>query len=370
LGPAAVPAALLALSLAAAVSSNYYGVLAWSPIALGELVRSLRARRIAPAPWLALAAGALPLLAYLPLIRHNIAEFTPHAWNRANPHMLADSYLVLVEGLVWPVLAGALLLAWRIRQRPPRAARPAEPHASAPASPAYAEGAALATLLLYPVLGLVVAFAGAGMISSRCVLPVCCGFALAAALLASTLSRGRPRTAVLLLCAALVWVVARQAACAMLLAEQRTAFLALRDQLDQQPPGGDTPILLADSNLALPLAHYSRPALAARLLYPIDFAAIHASEPDDSGEQNLWACRGGILPLRIVPYTQELAATPALVLSRPAGWLTQRLARDGARVREITTPIQATLFGRLGGVFTPLAHDRTRLLSSLPPAGE
>ena len=74
----------MALALAAGLSSNYYGVLAFFPIAAGEALRHHRR----PGVWLALIAAALPLLAYLPLIRHNIAEFTPHAWNRPSASMI------------------------------------------------------------------------------------------------------------------------------------------------------------------------------------------------------------------------------------------------------------------------------------------
>ena len=125
------------LALALGLSSNYYGILAFFPIAIGETVLTIRTRRIYPATWLALAAAALPLLAYLPLIHHNIAEFTPHAWNRPRLDMLSDSYLILFEGILWPVLGFALYLAsWKgpqiIRTQPTlppsRLKPPVQPH--------------------------------------------------------------------------------------------------------------------------------------------------------------------------------------------------------------------------------------------------
>lgn len=61
----------LAVALAAGVSSNYYGVLAFFPIGVGELV----GRRWRPGIWFAMLVASLPLMVYLPLIRHNIAEF-------------------------------------------------------------------------------------------------------------------------------------------------------------------------------------------------------------------------------------------------------------------------------------------------------
>lgn len=59
----------LFLSLAAAVSCHYYAVLCFIPIGLGELVRTMRKRRLDIWIWVALIAGLLPLLLFLPLIK-------------------------------------------------------------------------------------------------------------------------------------------------------------------------------------------------------------------------------------------------------------------------------------------------------------
>ena len=95
----------MAVALAAGISSNYYCVLAFFPIAAGETV----GWRFRIGTWTAMAVASVPLLAYLPLIRHNIAEFGPHAWNRPHASMMVWTYLELVEGVFWPVLALAVL---------------------------------------------------------------------------------------------------------------------------------------------------------------------------------------------------------------------------------------------------------------------
>jgi hypothetical protein len=346
----------MAAALALGLSSNYYGVLAFFPIAFGEAVRTLRLRRLEPGTWLAMAAAALPLGAFLPLIRHNLAEFGPHAWNRPRAGMIVESYLVLVEGVLWPVLGVALYAAWK------RFKRPAALPESASAAPALQphETAAFAVLLLYPILGFLVALGGHAMISPRCVAPVCCGFGIAAALLGRRIFGASPRAGVILLSAALLWVAARESACAYILAGQRAAFFQLRDEVARQP--GNRPIVVADSLVVLPLARYSNADVRARIVFPIDFAATHRLEPDDSGEQNLWAGRGGLFPIRIVAYDPALFAAPALtVVARPGGWLAQRLASDGFRLDE-ASPEPA--WQSLGGVFTPMAHPDTRILTA------
>ena len=345
----------LAAALALVLSSNYYGALAFILIAVAEFVRSLQSRRPNAGVWLALVLAALPLRAFQPLIRHNLAEFGPHAWNRPRLEMLSDSYLVLVEGVLWPVLFLAAYTFWRHRTRPAPRTCALRPH----------ELTVVGILILYPVLGYVVALTGHAMISPRCVIPVCCGFALAGALLACHVFAPSPRAGLTLLVVAVLWVGAREAACAWILAKQRTAFLALRDRVAAEP--ANRPILLADTLVNLPLAHYSSPAIRDRMLVPIDFPSIHRYESDDSGEQNLWAGNtiSGLYPIRITPYDPSLFASATLtVLARPEGWLALRLAGDGYR---LTPAASQPAWDSLGGIFTPLGHPETRLLTASHP---
>src|SRR4051812_6892081 len=111
-------AALLALALAGGVSSNYFAVLAFFPIAAGEFVRNIEQRRLEFRVWIALAAASLTLLIYLPLINHAIARFSPHAWNKPRVDVIPDSYTEMIEYILIPaiVVMGLALLAW-LRQR-------------------------------------------------------------------------------------------------------------------------------------------------------------------------------------------------------------------------------------------------------------
>ncbi len=61
--------ACLAASLAAAVSSHYYGVFVLVPLALGEAVRTVTRRRLDMAVWAALAISVVPLAWHLPLMQ-------------------------------------------------------------------------------------------------------------------------------------------------------------------------------------------------------------------------------------------------------------------------------------------------------------
>jgi hypothetical protein len=345
-GRRAAALAGMALALAAGISSNYYCVLAFFPIALGEVV----GRRFRMGTWIAMALASLPLVAYLPLIQHNIAEFGPHAWNRPRASMLVWSYLELVEGIFWPVLALASFAAWKRR-----GAWPIPPP----------EMAAVGVLLVYPFLGYAIALGGAGLISPRCVVPVCCGFGLAAGLLAARVFRGSARAGMALVALLVLWVGVRQTICAYLLWQQRRSFFAFERTIQDRRSRFNL-ILVADSSFALPFHFYAGRDVRRLIFFPIDFDAIHRFEPDDSGEQNLWAGRNGVFPLRIVPFTSLPLLQPEqklMVIARPGGWLATQLHAQGIDLDEAPDD---PAWAHTGGVFTPLAHTETRLLLEPP----
>ena len=334
----------LAAALAGAVSSNYYGALAVFPVAAGELARIRFSQRFRTGVWLTIALGMLPLFWYLPLIRHNLAEFGPHAWNRPELGMVGASYLELVEAIFWPV---ALLAGYALRRRllSPAIPRP--------------EFVAVAVLLAYPVLGYCVALAGSAMISPRCVAPVCCGFGLAAGVLCQRVF-GRSTEAGLAVVLFLVaWVTVREAVCTRLLLTQRRAFLALRDDVQRNADGR---VVIADSAFVLPLFFYSGEKERARIVFPIDFEAIHQYEAEDSGEENLWAGRNGVFPFAVVPFRSLLPLrADDLVLARPDGWLARDIQAAGFKGVPVPSRAQS-MWDRLGGVSTPMGHSESREL--------
>lgn len=334
--------ACMALALVAGLFSNYYCVLAFFPIAAGQLTLDLGRRRLDLPVWTTLFLAALPLFTLLPLIRHNISEFGPHAWNRPHASMISLSYVELVEGILWPTLAVALFALFR-RSRTLGIPAPAR--------------AALLTLLLYPFLGYAVAIGGAGMISPRCVAPVCCGVGLLAGIAAAQAFPASRRAQQLAVCLLVVWFVARESVCGVLLHTQRKALFALRDEAANLDQG--RPILVADSSLVLPLYFYSSAETAQRIVFPVDFKLIHREQADDSGEQNLWAGRYGVFPFPVVPFAGVASTPRALVVARPDGWLAHALERTGGHL-QATAPQAA--WDEAGGVFSPLTHPETRFL--------
>jgi len=105
----------MTLALAAGISTNYFAVLAFFPIAVGELARPILHLRksddqaIFPAfdlrVWAALVLAGMPLFIYCPLIAHLIAEFAPYAWNKVSLDQVFDSYTEIVEVILYPILS-------------------------------------------------------------------------------------------------------------------------------------------------------------------------------------------------------------------------------------------------------------------------
>ncbi|MDE1155717.1 MAG: glycosyltransferase family 39 protein [Acidobacteriaceae bacterium] len=346
-----VSISLMALFLAADLSSNYYGVMAFFPIAAGELALSWQHKRLRWPVWAGLGLASLPLFGYLPLIHGNIAEFGPHAWNKPSLSILPESYFLLVEGVFWPV---AFLALWYgvIRKKATTRSEALTP---------VALRVALAVLLLYPLLGFAIAYGGAGMISARCVIPVCGAFALTGAFLLERL--GSRRLLLGSVAFLSLWVIARESACGILLLQQRHAFFQLRNAVESAQAPGE-PVFVADSLVVMPLWWYSSASLRQQLRFPIDFDLIHRSEADDSGEQNLWGGRHGVFPVPIDRPEALLApGSEAIFLGNPNGWLGRSMTTNGWHLQADAVPVP---WENLGGVFTPLVHPETRVWFASP----
>jgi len=342
----------LCLALAAGVSSNYYGVLAFFAIAGGEISFALTARKWRPGAWLAMFVASLPLLGYLRLIHANIAEFGPHAWNKPQPSMISDSFVVIVEGIVWPVLGLSAFALWKARSgRIPGA------HSGFPVW----ERAATWVLIAYPVIAFLIAVGGAGMVSPRCAAPVCFGVVIFGTILLSRYATRR--TAAQVVTVLVVWVLVREAACGYVLVHQRNAFLHLVATVERTA-APDEPVVVGDSLLVMPLYWYGSAELRRQIVFPVDFDAIHRSEADDSGERNLWGGRDLVFPVDIDTPKEVLRdGEEEIVIAPPNGWLARTMQARGNELREVPVDVR---WERLGGVFTPLAHEETRLLLATP----
>ena len=373
----------LAFALAAGISTNYFAVLAFIPVAAGEAVRTFtvvrnnwRATRrlglgstIQVRIWLAMAIAATPLLVYLPLIRHSIAQFAPYAWNKVSLQQVSDSYTEMVEIVLYPILAlfvfaicvhlvarwlepvcpickSRLVPRWLfplLGRRPQKLRVPA------------CEIAGIFCLMAYPFLGYIIASIRGGMLSPRFVIPVCFGFAIAGTLVAFQIFRSVPRAGLVFVCFMSAWFVCRESYMGYWYEEQKQCLYKVLDHLpeaERELPA-NAPIVIPDPLMVLAFQHYAPRAVASRVVFPVDFPAIRRFQGDDSPEENLWAGRHLLYKLPIEPLaTYQRHAQEYLIIAGDGNWLLEDLRLHNYPLDRL--PIN-TRAASMGG-FTPLAH--------------
>jgi hypothetical protein len=373
-------------ALAAGISTNYFAVLAFLPIAGGELARTVymgrgsssgqrRGERVSLFRaldlriWIGLAVAGSTLIAYRSMIAHSIAEFAPHAWNKVSIDQVFDSYTEMVEIVLYPILAlfaFALVFYFMSRQLAPlcRDCRYSLsgrwvgslmfPESGGLPVPLH-EAVAILLLMAYPILGYMIASIRGGMLSPRFVIPVCFGFAIAATLVAYRLFRDLRHAGAVMLCFCLAWFIARESVVADMYAEQRQAFLNIVNDLPQAEaavPAG-APIVIPDPLLALTFQHYAPARLGSRVVFPIDFPAVRAFRHDDSPEENLWAGRNFLYTLPILPMGEyQHSAGQYIIIANVGNWMLEDLWAHRYPVRRLAINTRASAIDG----FTPLAH--------------
>ncbi len=336
----------VAVLLAAGLCTNYFSVLAFVPIITGEAVRAISASRLTDRRGvrgflsqvnrpvvLALCVGGTPLLVFHKVIQQSIALYQPYAWNKVSFDLTNVAYLEMVEAMLWPLgilmllCAGVIFLRsfcnqCRAGMRPRwlgrfvTAARPRSLRAPAPRF----EIAAVFMLLIYPYLGWALASLHGGMLASRFLLPMCGGFALAAAYLTYR-SLGQIRSVgPVLLAGFLLWFMVRESYVGFSYDEQKTAlfttFAALREVDHTKEP-----IVVSDNLLLLPFQHYAPPDVASRVVEPMDIAAIMNRRGEASSEVNLWHGRQLYgFPIMPLAFFQRSVVSYLMVASEP-DWL-------------------------------------------------
>ncbi len=365
----------MTLALAAGICTNYFAVLAFFPIAGGELTRTLRLsaswpsfkpsllRTFSPRIWLCLALAATPLLAFKPLIQHSIAQFAPHAWNKVSIDQAFDSYTGMVEVILIPVVAlfafAALvsLLArlcshCRASMRPRWLANLATRQALFPqASFPLHEAVAAFLLMLYPFLGYLIASIHGGMLSPRFVIPVCLGFAIAGIAVGYRILGHLRYAGIAALCLSSALFLGRVCTVGFIYGQQKQCFYQVLHRLPAA--SGNKPIVVADPLMVLTLQHYAPPSIASRIVFPVDFPAIRLLRGEDSPEENLWAGRNLVYHLPILTLADfQHNAADYLILASDGNWLVRDLWAHSYPVDRLPIGFPS---GTIKG-FTPLDH--------------
>lgn len=359
----------MTVALAVGICTNYFAVLAFFPIAMGELMYTLRHSRQPLHPpdfrvriWLALAIAATPLFAFRRLIEASISRFAPHAWNKVSLDQVFNSYTEMVEVILFPVvtlltfallvtLLGRLCEHCRAKLRPRWMRHLTDHHAyrRAPSFPLH-EAVAVLALLLYPFLGYLVATIHGGMLSPRFVIPVSLGFAITGAATGHRIFGQLRYAGLIVLALSSATFLGRAFSVGQDYNQQKQCFYQVLHHLAEV--SGDRPIAVADPLMVLTLQHYAPPSIASRIVFPVDFPAIRLLRGDDSPDENLWAGREFYhLPILTLADFQHSTAD-YLILASDGNWMVRDLWSHSYPVNRLSITFPA---GTIKG-FTPLSH--------------
>jgi hypothetical protein len=301
--------ACLGVSLAAAATSHYYGLLVFLPLAAGEMVRSAMRRRIDPAVWITFVLAIVPLLGHMPLIRAGRA-YSRTFWSPPQWVNIPDFYFELLTPTLVPLVAilvmcgvgGALLNRDRDDIRPPTARLPLDEIATAVA------------FIMIPFVAVIAAKLVTGAFVNRYALPAVIGFSILAGF-ASASALSRSALMRLLVAVSLCgWFFLSEAReliqpTGMTLPVSAESIARPAKWLEAVPIGKqDLPVVIADPQSFMTLSHYGAPEIKARLVYAADADRALARLGTNSVERGMLELVKPWFGLNVVPFKSFVAA--------------------------------------------------------------
>jgi hypothetical protein len=255
----------LVVSLAATVSNHYYAALAFLPLAIGEVVRSLARRRLDLPMWMAFGSAMTPLLLFLPLIERG-KSYNTNFWTQLRWSAILDFYYSLLAPAVVPLLAMPILLA--VYPRPAPMSSDRQHQGSRPAPPCH-EVAAAVGFIAIPIVAIISAKLITGAFTDRYALSAVIGFSILLAFVTHSLLEGRALIGAVLVLSFCSWFVVQgirnyQSEVATSLSQAEIYnFL-------QSASKSSLPIVAMNAHAFMVLTHYGPRELTSRLVYLAD----------------------------------------------------------------------------------------------------
>lgn len=282
----------MALCLAIAVSSHYFGVFLLWPLLVGEAVRYRQSRRFSRALLVAMSVGIAPLIFFLPLLR-DAKRYASGFW--AQPEIVKDSQMFLAQflELFWIValvnICGILVVmlrssSWRMRRE--KIESRITPIKVAMTIPIH-EIAAIVALALLPIVCVTAALlAHSGYVFRYAVAGVV-GACLLLGIVAAWVEKRLPATRWMFLTACLLCVFINQVTQSVWRREGEDRVLERSARLQQTvrksvPP--EFPIVVGSSRRFLELSHYAPPDLRRRLVYLPNVSLSRRYLKNDTGD--------------------------------------------------------------------------------------
>jgi hypothetical protein len=332
----------LTLAILTGLLTHCYAVMILPPIALGELVRTVRSRRIDWSVWLSMCAPCVAITIYLPLLRssHGLALkgpiFDPNPWK------LFHAYFQLLWPAIVPLAATFLILVLiaKVPRRKRALTTASDPCASASDMrdctrlPLH-ELAAAVGFLLVPAAAYIIALAMGGGYFERYGLTAIIGFSLVLpcacfVLLGPDFRRAYAFPALLLFWFTLVFAVH---------SPSRPALLP--PELAEWKRSLDIPLVAADGQAFLQLDHYLDDAATSHLYFLTDRPTALRTIKTDCYDTAMPMLKR-IFPIRsrISGYSEFIASHPHFLIYGTAGpaheWIEQKLREDGISTARIS----------------------------------
>ena len=325
------------ISLAMALGMQYYAVLSFVGIGVGELVRTWRTRHIDWQVWAALGFATAPLPLLLPLIRSNLVlrtgYFAPATISRFIDGF-AQTYMQM-DGLLFAALAilvGSCVVIFSGRAAP----------ADAPfETPPVHEVAAWLGLLLAPFEAFLMGRVATGAFVPRYAIVTVIGFSILLPISLHRLFRGSRAAALLVLmflglCFGKWYAHGSKT-------EDRIAQLA---PWLQELNRSRLPIVVGEPLTYLPLAYSANQQLSQVLVYIPDPQEALRYRGVNSAEYNLIGLRG-IAPLNLPTYSAFTSSHQHFLVlweASPNNWIVSKLRDAGAELRFCATSGQRVVF--------------------------
>ncbi|MBF5044338.1 hypothetical protein FGE12_18210 [Aggregicoccus sp. 17bor-14] len=350
----------LFLALLGAVGSHYYALLTVIPLGLGQLVRSLKRRRIDGGTWAALLlAPALALALSLPLlasIRSAIHDF----WAKAGPSDVLRFYIYF--GKSAGLALGVAVLVTFLAPLPARLPRVAHLHrvtwrGLAPVLPAD-EWAAVLGFAALPLLQYGLSLV-TGAYVDRYVLSALLGLCILAVLPLPRLFGGAARPGLVLALLVLGAACVRELASflrARQIQRDNEVALALLQAEAREP----IPIVTNHPSLLLELTYYAPPELRRRLTYLADVGEARRILGHTSMERGVLTLVGPRFGARVEDYETFMKAHPRFYVFGSFlpnfTWLLDGVQADGR-------PIELRHHDDLRQQYLFLVHPRAQALA-------
>jgi hypothetical protein len=327
--------------LALAESLHYYAVLVLVPIGLAEAARFLRAREFRIGVWLALLCGAVPLVAFWPLLWRLREVYGAHYWARPAFASIAAMYGAYFETTGrWGVAAFAALAFGVVRVALPLSTETSQ--ISPEREDVFAEQLLILGLVGLPFVGYVVTKMSQGGFTFRYALPTLLGVPLA---LGYILPRLKRSSIAAILTFLLFAVGVREGLFWLSYIGHPGSGEAEADSIERLVAAAghpELPVVVSDGLQFLPLAHYAEPDWQNRFACVVDAKKALAYTRIDGLDVELVILRT-LWPIHVYDFPAFASRHPMFLLysdystEDPFDWWPARFVDDGDSVRLVAT---------------------------------